>query len=63
MHSKKIALSLVLGMMISTSWAETVATADTITIVENKNTSQILNSSTETQVEIRVEDIDSPNLE
>ena len=44
MHSKKIALSLVLGMMISTSWAETVATADTITIVENKNTSQILNS-------------------
>ncbi|OTG64300.1 hypothetical protein [Acinetobacter silvestris] len=63
MHSKKIALSLVFGMSMSTSWAETMTTANTTTVIEDKAVSKNVNNITEAQVEIRIEDIDLPSLE
>lgn len=60
MHSK-IAFALVMGMMMTNVWAETTANN---TSAEIKTTQADTNTTTtQPQVEVRVEDIDAPILE
>ena len=56
MHSNKIAFTFIMGMMVTTAWAEPTAE------VKPTTTTQATTSS-ETQPEVRVEDIDAPILE
>lgn len=63
MHSNKVVFAVVLGMMMSTAWAES-APATTSVITEEKVTVQANTaSSSEPRVEVKVEDIDAPILE
>lgn len=58
MHSKKVAFALIMGMMMTTAWAESAPEAQTTTVAQPTAT-----TSSDSQPEVRVEDIDAPILE
>jgi len=60
MHSNKIAFALIIGMMMTSTWAES-APASTTTVQEKTVTQPV--SSSEPKTEVGVEDIDAPILE
>lgn len=62
MHSKKIAFALVMGLMVTSVWAEsntTTSTSTETTVASADSTS----SNSEPQTEVKVEDIDAPVFE
>lgn len=65
MHSNKIVLALLIamGVTITPAWADSAPTT-TPTTTEEKTTLQTdSNTSTEPQIEVKIEDIDAPILE
>ena len=58
MHSKKIVIAMMLGMVMSTAWAESAPEAKPTTVAQ-----PTASSSAEPQPVVRVEDIDAPILE
>ena len=62
MHSNKVAFALVMGMMMTTAWAESAPATTSVATVEDKATAQPETKS-EPQPAVRVEDIDAPIIE
>ncbi|WP_151750865.1 hypothetical protein [Acinetobacter bereziniae] len=63
MHSNKMVFAFVLATMMTSAWAESAPTPAT-TLAEEKTVSQgKATTPSETQTEVRVEDIDAPILE
>ncbi len=58
MHSKKVVIAIMLGMVISTAWAESAPEVKSTTV-----TQPTASSTSEPQPVVRVEDIDAPILE
>lgn len=58
MHSKKVVIAIMLGMVMSTAWAESTPEAKPTTAAQ-----PTASSTSEPQPVIRVEDIDAPILE
>ncbi len=61
MHSNKIAFTFIMGMMVTTAWAEPTAEVKPTTTTQAATTQAT--TSSETQPEVHVEDIDAPILE
>jgi hypothetical protein len=63
MHSNKMVFAFVLATMMTSAWAESAPTP-AATLAEEKTVSQgNATTPSETQTEVRVEDIDAPILE
>ena len=58
MHSKKVAFVLIMGMMMTTAWAESAPEEKPATVAQPTAT-----TSSDSQPEVHVEDIDAPILE
>ena len=63
MHSNKVVFAVVLGMIMSTAWAESASVTISVMTDEKATVQANTASSSEPQVEVKVEDIDAPILE